>query len=250
MNFIIQTAVSPFRPTATSQCDMIDAKGPCCSGHLALKPGERVCEVSSKNEGAFQTSGGHNIDITVVPGQQSSILTVNWAPTQAGCEAVQKLYNLPSQAKIMPIQRQEHGGLSIARRVLGNETTVNLTKRISVLVDGIWLHHNKITWGWAVKWKTCRWGWHVSLHAPQQGGSYQLEEFCKNPNHIRNDAIAHFSQVLGIPADKIADVEFPPGGRGDEEASFVPYEGTTVPVNYGQRHRVVWRKYRFSVILK
>ena len=85
---------------------------------------------------------------------------------------------------------------------------------------------------------------------PGQSSSTLTVNWAPTQAGYENDAIAHFSQVLRISADKIADVEFPPGGRGDEEASFVSYEGATVPVNYGQRHRVVWRKYRFTVILK
>lgn len=119
-------------------------------------------------------------------------------------------------------------------------------KHMDVYLDGSWLHQNKIHWGFAIKWKRKRWGWHVCLdqsilNIGGGGGAHetQLEEFCKNPHHLYADMKNYFAGHCSIPVSYIHEIIPPPYGRG---------EGSLNPI--GHRWRVVWSKYKFTVVLK
>ena len=103
--------------------------------------------------------------------------------------------------------------------------------------NGHWLHHNKMAWGWAVKWKRKRWGWHITTHHPQGWGEYQIDSpWRHNPAAIMADARAHIAAHLGVPIEQIGEhVDFPPAGRGI---------GNINPV--GARWRVAWDEYEFG----
>lgn len=107
----------------------------------------------------------------------------------------------------------------------------------TIRFNGHWLHHNKMAWGWAVKWKTKRWGWHITTHHPGGWGEYQIDSpWRHNPAAIMADARAHIAAHLGVPIEQIGEhVDFPPGGRGI---------GNINPV--GARWRVAWDEYEFG----
>lgn len=118
-------------------------------------------------------------------------------------------------------------------------------KQKVVTLNGAWLHNNRIHWGFAIKWKRKRWGWHVCLdqsilNIGGGGGAHetQLQEFCKNPHHIYEDMKNYFAGHCAIPVEYIAEIIPPPSGRG---------EGSLGAIGY--RWRYVWQNYKFTVIL-
>lgn len=120
---------------------------------------------------------------------------------------------------------------------------ISQKKQKDIYVNGAWLHNNKIFWGYAIKWKRKRWGWHVCLSEmlPGYGGhanETQLQEFNKDPSFIHQDAIKYFAGVCAIPESHIYQIIFPPSGRGEGNINEIGY-----------RWRVVWEKYKFTVVL-
>ena len=105
----------------------------------------------------------------------------------------------------------------------------------TIRFNGHWLHHNKMNWGWAVKWKKKRWGWHITSHHPQGWGEYQIDSpWRHNPAAIIADARAHIAAHLGLPLEQIGEhVDFP--GRGIGNINSV-----------GCRWRVAWDEYEFG----
>jgi len=108
----------------------------------------------------------------------------------------------------------------------------------TIRFNGHWLHHNKMNWGWAVKWKKKRWGWHITSHHPggwEGGEDYQIDSpWRQNPAAIIADARAHIASHLGLPLEQIGEhVDFP--GRGIGNINSV-----------GCRWRVAWDEYEFG----
>lgn len=107
----------------------------------------------------------------------------------------------------------------------------------TIRFNGHVLHNTKENWGWAIQWKTKRWGWHIHSHHPRGffgGGSES--PWRNNPAAIIADARAYIAEALGVSIEQIGeDVHFPPSGRG---------EGSINPV--GHRWRVVWDEYEFG----
>lgn len=129
--------------------------------------------------------------------------------------------------------------------VLDILNNIKLIKK-DMYINGTWLHNVKPRWGYAVKWKNKRWGWHVHptrLHAYSPGfqnmknNGIQCEEHNMTlPEDIIQNAKEYFAGQLHIPVECIHHVIFPEGGRG---------EGATNPI--GHRWRVVWERYKFQV---
>ena len=99
------------------------------------------------------------------------------------------------------------------------------------------LHNEKMNWGWAVKWKNKRWGWHITPNHQQVSGETQIDSIWKNnPGAIIADARAYIAFKLSVSIEQIGEhVGFPGGGRGIGN------------INEGfPRWRVVWDEYEFS----
>lgn len=124
---------------------------------------------------------------------------------------------------------------------------VPLTCKKKVRRYGIWqsktirfsgheLHWNKMNWGFAVKWKRKRWGWHITPdHNPQGGEEYQIDSIWRtNPAAIIADARSYIAQHLQVDLEQIGEnIVFP--GRGIGNITGV-----------GCRWRVVWDEYEFG----
>lgn len=107
----------------------------------------------------------------------------------------------------------------------------------TIKFSGGMLHNEKMNWGWAVKWKNKRWGWHITPYHPRGFGDYQVDSIWRNnPGAIIADARAYIAAKLGVSIEQIGGhVGFPDSGRG---------VGNINPV--GHRWRVVWDEYEFS----
>ena len=101
---------------------------------------------------------------------------------------------------------------------------------------GGFLHNHKMNWGYAVKWKKGRWGWHITPYQTS-GGEVQKDSIWRhNPAAIIADARSHIASVIAVPIEQVGEnVTFPAGGRGIGQIH------TGYP-----RHRVVWNEYQFS----
>lgn len=110
----------------------------------------------------------------------------------------------------------------------------------TIKLPGHALHNEKMHWGYAVKWKYKRWGWHITPYHPKGKGEYQIDSPWKNnPELIIADARLYLANKLGVQLEQIReDVGFPPGGRGVEDGSSIN------PV--GCRWRVAWNEYEFT----
>ena len=107
----------------------------------------------------------------------------------------------------------------------------------TIKFSGNALHNEKMNWGWAVKWKNKRWGWHITPDHPRGFGDYQVDSIWrKNPSAIIADARAYIATKLGVSIEQIGEhIGFPDSGRGI---------GNINPI--GHRWRVVWDEYEFS----
>ena len=110
----------------------------------------------------------------------------------------------------------------------------------TIKLPGHALHHEKGNWGYAVKWKNKRWGWHITPYHPKGWGEYQIDSPWRNdPAAIIADARLYLAIKLGVQLEQIReDVGFPLGGRGVDDGSSIN------PV--GCRWRVAWNEYEFT----
>lgn len=106
--------------------------------------------------------------------------------------------------------------------------------------NGYVLHNAKMNWGYALKWKRKRWGWHITPNHPK-GGFFGPEaqvdsKWKNNPAAIMADARAYIALQLGVSIEQIGEnVQFPASGRGIGNIGGV-----------GCRWRVVWDEYEFG----
>jgi len=103
--------------------------------------------------------------------------------------------------------------------------------------SGGMLHNEKMNWGWAVKWKNKRWGWHITPNHPRGFGDYQVDSIWRtNPGAIIADARGYIAAKLNVSIEQIGEhVGFPASGRGIGN------------INEGfPRWRAVWDEYEFS----
>ena len=107
----------------------------------------------------------------------------------------------------------------------------------TIKFSGGMLHNEKMNWGYAVKWKDKRWGWHITPNHQEAYGETQADSiWINNPSAIIADARAYIAAKLGVSIIQIGEqVAFPASGRGI---------GNINPV--GHRWRVVWDEYEFS----
>ncbi|MDP4709283.1 MAG: hypothetical protein NWS20_04720 [Rickettsiaceae bacterium] len=110
--------------------------------------------------------------------------------------------------------------------------------------NGHAIYAEKMNWGYAIKWKDSRWGWHISPYHPQRGifgWPDQVDSSWRdNPAAIIADARSYIAAKLQVSVEQIGEnVIFPSdnGGRG--------VEGGNITAT-GQRHRVVWDEYEFK----
>jgi hypothetical protein len=185
----------------------------------------------------IQEINTHNINISVDPTKNNMIIqNINWT---GSLEKIQDFKNLQFTAPI----NNNLDTIRINKIGPGQSIPTNSTPSMKIItypVSGHWLHSVKNSWGYAIKWKTKRWGWHIyptMLNIMCEG--VQVEEYCKDPNLIMQDAINTFASCLGINPDEIATVIFPENGRG---------YGNITPINC--RWRVVWDMYEFKIVLK
>jgi len=113
----------------------------------------------------------------------------------------------------------------------------------TIRFNGHVLHNQKENWGWAIKWKDKRWGWHIhSLHPRKSGlgGDRSESPWQNNPAAIIADARAYIASQLGVSIEQIGeDITFPPSGRGVGSINSV-----------GHRWRVVWDEYEFGYMYR
>jgi len=110
----------------------------------------------------------------------------------------------------------------------------------TIRFNGHTLHNQKMNWGFAVHWKTKRWGWHITPYHPGKsifGWPDQVDSCWRdNPAAIIADARGYIAASLGVSIDQIGEhVTFPGSGRGI---------GNITPVYC--RWRVVWDEYEFG----
>ena len=110
--------------------------------------------------------------------------------------------------------------------------------------NGHAIYNEKMNWGFAVKWKKKRWGWHITPYHPGSsifGWPDQVDSCWRdNPAAIIADARSYIAAKLQVSVEQIGEnVIFPSdnGGRG--------VEGGNITAT-GQRHRVVWDEYEFK----
>jgi len=147
-----------------------------------------------------------------------------------------------SQTNCEQLRNQYSCRDTLTTRCIRTGTRYKAPEPRKIRFNGHWLHHNKMNWGWAVKWKTKRWGWHITSHHPggwEGGEDYQIDSpWRQNPAAIIADARAHIASHLGLPLEQIGEhVDFP--GRG---------MGNINPV--GARWRVAWDEYEFGYTYK
>lgn len=105
-----------------------------------------------------------------------------------------------------------------------------------IALDGHMLYWNYMDWGWSIKWKRKRHGWHIHKYHPIGifgGGSESALR--DNPQAINDQARSLIARQLGVGIDQIyEDITFPEAGRGIGEIR---------PLN--SRWRVAWDQYLF-----
>ena len=110
----------------------------------------------------------------------------------------------------------------------------------TIRFNGHTLHNHKMNWGFALHWKTKRWGWHIIPYHPRMPSGRWPDQvdscWRDNPAAIIADARAYIAATLGVAIEQIGEnVTFPPSGRGI---------GNITPVYC--RWRVVWDEYEFG----
>ena len=97
-----------------------------------------------------------------------------------------------------------------------------------IALDGKMLYHTYPDWGWSVKWKHKRHGWHIS---GSRGSESSL-----SPEQINFQVRQFIANSLGVSIEQIHEViGFPPSGRGI---------GNITPLY--SRWRVAWDQYVFK----
>ena len=97
-----------------------------------------------------------------------------------------------------------------------------------ISLDGKMLYHSYTDWGWSVKWKKKRHGWHIS--------GARGPESSLTPEQISFQVRQFIANSLGVSIEQINEViGFPPGGRGI---------GNITPLY--SRWRVAWDQYVFK----
>lgn len=111
----------------------------------------------------------------------------------------------------------------------------------TIRFNGHVLHNTKMDWGFAIKWKYKRWGWHISPNHPSykafSGPEAQVDsKWRTNPAAIMADARAYIASHHGVSIEQIGEnIQFPASGRGIGNIGGV-----------GCRWRVVWDEYEFG----
>lgn len=111
----------------------------------------------------------------------------------------------------------------------------------TIRFNGHVLHNTKMDWGYAIKWKYKRWGWHITPNHPSykafSGPEAQVDsKWRTNPAAIIADARAYIASHHGVSIEQIGEyVQFPASGRGIGNIGGV-----------GCRWRVVWDEYEFG----
>ncbi|MDC0864363.1 conjugal transfer protein TraN [Rickettsiaceae bacterium] len=112
----------------------------------------------------------------------------------------------------------------------------------TIRLKGSMLHNEKMNWGYAIRWKEGRWGWHVTPYQVNVGEELQRDSPWKdNPELIIADARRYIAEnVEQTEIDHIGeDVRFPGSGRGIGD------------IQWGYpRWRVVWDEYEFGYDFK
>lgn len=97
-----------------------------------------------------------------------------------------------------------------------------------IVLGGHMLYHNYMDWGWSVKWKRKRHGWHIS--------GYPGSESSLSAQGITDGVRLFIANNLGVGIDQIhPTIGFPPSGRGI---------GNITPLY--SRWRVAWDNYVFK----
>jgi hypothetical protein len=179
------------------------------------------------------------IDLSVIP-QPTNIL--EWKQNNFNDNEIKKwnFMDIPLDRAIT-CKKYDISPEQVLNLVLNNEI-----RHQDVYLTGAWLHSNRPNWGYAVKWKVKRWGWHVhdtKLHEYSQGfqcdknnGIQSEEHDMTCPEDIQQNAKKYFADHLKIPIENIVNIKFPESGRG---------EGNISPI--GHRWRFVWEKYKFVI---
>lgn len=113
----------------------------------------------------------------------------------------------------------------------------------TIKLNGNFLYGSAMNWGFAIKWKVGRWGWHITPYHPggikAAFGEVQVDSVWKNnPGAIIADARRLLAQVLKVRIDQIGEnVRFPEGGRGT---------GNITELGGSQRWRAIWDEYEFG----
>lgn len=110
-----------------------------------------------------------------------------------------------------------------------------------ITFDGHFIYHNAKNWGYAQKWKRCRWGWHITpYHPPRYGkrsGGVQVDSSL-TPDQIILSARQFIANQIGAKLEQVGVVTFPSsGGAG---------RGYGATHAIGERWRIVFDKYDFG----
>lgn len=109
-----------------------------------------------------------------------------------------------------------------------------------ITFDGHFIYHNAKNWGYARKWKRCRWGWHITPYHPRPrlfGSAVQVDSPL-TPDQIILSARQFIARQIGARIEQIGNVTFPNyGGAG---------RGYGATHATGERWRIVFDKYDFG----
>lgn len=206
---------------------------------LCIERCSRIREVKTSGPIVPSTVPSTPLDLTI-PSQQPvpEVEIVNWTNSGISETDIPKWasmgFTLPDAVEFRSnnITPEQAAGIIQDATTNGEWHAINF--------NGTTLHNEKMDWGYAVKWKTKRWGWHITpFHNPDHHGEVQVDScWYNNPHAIIDDAKQYIADQIGVPIYRIAAVEFPPSGRG---------VGNITPV--GCRWRVVWEYYEFKYLL-
>jgi hypothetical protein len=220
-----------------AQCllDIRDSKGACMDRCSAIK------EVVHRKPEILEHAEPIAIDTSVTP-QPTAIETTEWTSRCFDTLETQKWRTIGISPEIAYDLKVKGIAPEKAASIAEAVDASSCEKR-EILVNGAWLHHNKIHWGFANRVHRKNWDWLVYPTREFATGSYgehqgwpQLEEHNDSPDAIIADAKAYFAGHLAIPESSIVHVEFPQGGRGEGNRGVI-----------GHRWRYVWDNYRFTV---
>lgn len=145
------------------------------------------------------------------------------------CEELRNKYNCRDEVALRCIRKGKRYGEWQPR-----------TKRF----DGHWIYANAMNWGYALKWKVGRWGWHITPYHPTGMDLFfsevQVDSTWRNdPGAIIADARRLIAQEEKAAIEQISEnITFPDNnsGRG---------VGNTIELGKSQRWRVIWQWYDF-----